>query len=134
MKEFYAGEQPGLLGGVIVQAVSSSLMYAVSYSEWLREGEVLSGATVTVDAGVATITKVSFNPQEKTVYFFLNGGNLGDQFNVIVNVNTTLGQTRYDHIAVIIVTNGGNVAVLGTQANNLLSIIGPTGPAGPTGP
>src|ERR1039458_2278723 len=123
MQEFYAGQQPGIIGS-IVQEVSSSLQYSIDYRGWLRKGEVLSSVSFVVDAGNATVTNVTYDPDERHVYFFLNGGTLGTQFNVIANANTSIGQSRFDHIQVIMVANGGLVQVPGIVATNLLSIVG----------
>src|ERR1039458_6176159 len=131
MQEFYAGQQPGIIGS-IVQEVSSSLQYSIDYRGWLRKGEVLSSVSFVVDAGNATVTNVTYDPDERHVYFFLNGGTLGTQFNVIANANTSIGQSRFDHIGVCVETNGGAVVPSGATAV-MLSIVGPTGPAGPSG-
>ena len=118
--------------GFITQEVGNSLEHTVSYRDWLQQGEILSSVVVTVDAGTATISDVTYSLDCKEAKFFLNGGTIGDQFNVIIKANTSLGQQRYDHIGVKINTNGGAV-ILSGATGVMLSIIGPTGPIGPTG-
>src|SRR5208283_370964 len=121
-----------MLLGSIIQEVGDSRAHSINCREWLREGEILSAVTFSVDAGTATVSNVVVWPDRKGVTFNITGGTLGDQFNVIVCSQTNEGQTRYDNISVGIETNGGPVVVSTNQAL-MLSIVGPTGPAGPTG-
>lgn len=98
---------------------------------WLKPGETLINVVYTVDQGTATVDGNGFSPQ--AFWFFLNGGDLGDQFNVIVRQETSFGQTRYDHLEVFVETNGGPT-IIGGHTGLLLSLVGPPGPTGPTGP
>lgn len=106
MQEFYASQQPGLLG-TIVQAISSALQYSIDYRGALRKGETLTGVVFTVAGSTATINNITYDPDEKVVFFFLNGGMLGDTFNILANAATSLTQSRFDYFKGIIVTNGG---------------------------
>ena len=126
-----------MLLGNILQAVGEARLYSIDYSKWLAEGEKLTGAFYTVDAGTATVslppTLGPLGVEDTRTLFILNNGTLGDQFNVVVNVSTNFGQTRNDHISCSIQTNGGPVFV-STNQQLMLSIVGPTGSAGSIGP
>ena len=65
--------------GFITQEVGNSLEHTVSYRDWLQQGEILSSVVVTVDAGTATISDVTYSLDCKEAKFFLNGGTIGDQ-------------------------------------------------------
>jgi hypothetical protein len=106
MQGFVAGQQPGLLGS-IVQSILSALQYEIDYSGTLQKGEVLTGVLFTVAGSTATVSTVTYDPTEKKVYFFLNGGTIGDTFTILANALTSLTQSRFDYIKGIIVTNGG---------------------------
>lgn len=126
-----------MLLGNIIQEVNDSRLYSIDYSKWLAPGESLTSAVYVVDAGTATVTFPSnfgkFDPTDHIAYFILNNGTLNDQFNVVVAVQTNYGQTRNDHIAVLIQTNGGPVFVSNNQTL-MLSIVGPSGPTGAGSP
>lgn len=126
-----------MLLGNIVQEVFDSKLYSIDYTRWLDEGEKLTAASYTIDSGTATISLSpvlgALDVEKNVAYFILNNGTLGDQFNIVVNVTTTYGQVRNDHIAVYIQTNGGPVFVSSNQ-QLMLSIVGPQGAAGPQGP
>lgn len=98
---------------------------------WLRPGEALTGVSYTVDQGTATVESTGFSTT--SFWFFLNGGDLGDEFNVIVRQETSFGQVRYDHLSVFVETNGG-ATIIGGNTGLLLSLVGPPGPTGLTGP
>lgn len=114
------------------QQVAERIRYYVDCDIWLREGEVLTGITPTVDSGSAVVAGVQIDHTLRGFHYFVSGGNLGDQFNVIFAQGTSLGQTRYDHVQFNISTNGGDVVVANTQ-QLMLSIVGPTGPTGAGG-
>ena len=105
-----------MLLGTIIQQVESSIQHAIDYSFWLQKGETLANVTFTVDAGTATVSNVSYTPDRTEARFFLDGGSLGDQFNIIAEATTSFGQIRYDHIQVYVETNGGSVVLAGNNA------------------
>ena len=90
--------------GTIIQSVEASIQHAIDYRSWLQKGETLKNVSFTVDAGTATITDVTYSPDNTLVDFFLNGGTLNDQFNIIACATTSFGQVRYDHIQVFVET------------------------------
>ena len=126
-----------MLLGNIIQEVFDSRLYSIDYTNWLAPGEHLTSMVYVVDAGTATVTlapnRSQFNPDESIAYFILNNGTLNDQFNIVVSAQTNYGQTRNDHISVLIQTNGGPVFVSNNQTL-MLSIVGPSGPTGQAGP
>ena len=122
-----------MIFGTINQSVGQTIRHVVDYSQWLDKGEIIQSAVITVDAGAAIIgSPVQYSQDRKQVKFLLIGGNLGDQFNIILQVTTNFGQIRFDHIGVSVETNGGPTILAG-NSGLMLSIIGPTGPIGPTG-
>ncbi len=119
-----------MIFGTINQSVGQTIRHVVDYSQWLDKGEIIQSAVITVDAGAAIIgSPVQYSQDRKQVKFLLIGGNLGDQFNIILQVTTNFGQIRFDHIGVSVETNGGPTILAG-NSGLMLSIVGPTGPTG----
>ena len=125
------------------QLVGNRTQYVIDCTPWLLTGETITGITCTVDAGTATTDTIVIAANGTSYSFYLNGGTLNDQFNVIIEQDTSIGQRRYDHMEFFIGTNGGPVFASDTNAALLLSILGPPGPTGfngtlggtgPTGP
>ena len=124
-----------MLLGNIIQAVGDTRLWSVDYTKWLQKGEVLASATFTVDVGSAVLAPSVFgsrNVTDTSAFFNLTDNAVGDQFNVIITVQTNYGQTRTDHISVSIQVNGGPVYAPGSS-QVYLSVIGPSGPTGPQG-
>ena len=121
-----------LLGSITLQ-VTDNLQYTIDYSKWLLKGEVLTLVGYTVDSGTAIISNNGLSPDQTSAYFQVGNASLGDQFNIIIVANTSLGQVRNDQIACFVQTDGGPVVNAG-NAELMLSILGPTGSPGPTGP
>ena len=105
-----------LLGSVTIQ-VNDTIQYAVDYRRWLLEGEILTFVATDIDSGSAIISNISLSPDQKSVSFQIGNGSLGDQFNVIVTANTSLGQIRNDQIAVFVETDGGPVFSAGVAGS-----------------
>ena len=126
-----------MLLGNIIQDVGDSRLWSVDYTAWLANGEVLTGATFTRDVGFATITipptLAPYGVQDKHALFILTDNAVGDQFNVIITVATSFGQSRTDRISASIQTNGGPVYV-SSNSTLYLSLVGPVGPTGSIGP
>jgi hypothetical protein len=122
-----------MLLGKVIQRVGARRRITIDYSDWLTQGEWLTGVACTVDQGEATVDTIALAPDAKSVSFFLDGGTLADIFNIIVEATTNYTARRYDTVQVFVETNGG-VTILAGQTALMLSIIGPTGPTGPTGP
>src|SRR5450759_1726838 len=89
------------------QTVGNRTQYLVDCSPWLLPGEQITGIVCTIDAGTATTDTIAIASDGQSYTFFLNGGTLNDQFNVIIEQDTSLGQIRYDHMEFFIGTNGG---------------------------
>jgi hypothetical protein len=116
-----------------VQQVGETKRYYVDCDVWLARGEVLTTIVPTVDVGVATCTGAKPDHTNRAFHYFVTGGDLGDQFNVIFCQTTSFGQVRFDHVQFNIGTNGGQ-AYLATNQELLVSIVGPVGPTGVAGP
>lgn len=121
-----------MLLGQIIEVVGDKVEHTIDYSAWLARGETLASVSFTVDSGTATVTNVTLTPNQKAVRFYLSGGTLGDQFNVISTATTSIGQVKMDHIGVSVQTNGGPV-FLSSNQTLMQSIMGATGPQGMTG-
>jgi hypothetical protein len=130
---------------VVTKQVVERIRYHVDCDAWLDDGEVLTGITPTVDSGSATVDGVLIDYTLRGFWYFVSGGNLNDQFNVIFSQSTSRGQVRFDHVQFTIGTNGGNVVVANTGqlmlsilgptgAQGVQGVTGPTGNTGPTGP
>ncbi len=107
------------------------IRYHVDCDVWLAPGEVLTGVNATIDlqGTTAAVDTVTIDADNRGFHYFVSGGNLGDQFNVIFNQTTSRGQVHFDHVQFNIGTNGGNNFSAGTQVL-MQSIVGPTGPTG----
>ena len=99
-----------MLGARNLQVQSRQLV-RVNYSQWLdcARGEQLAGVTVTVipvstPATGATIDSAVVLPDRESIVFVVGGpGVVGDQFNIEVQITTTLTQSRTDLIGVTVV-------------------------------
>lgn len=122
-----------MLLGRFIQLVGARDLIRADYARWLLPGEGVVSATCTVDQGTASVANVTIGANKQSLSFIVGGGTLGDQFNVIIQIATTLTQIRFDRLEVFVETNGGPTI---TSSNDqlMLSILGPTGPFGPTGP
>ncbi|MDE2104538.1 MAG: collagen-like protein [Patescibacteria group bacterium] len=118
----------GLLAREFKQ-VAERLRYHIDCDGWLEDGEVLTSVTATVDSGSATVDTILIDHTTEGFWYFVNGGDLNDQFNVIFTQTTSRGQIRYDHVQFNIGTNGGDVFVAGT-GDLMKSIVGAQGPTG----
>lgn len=122
-----------MLLGQFIQRVGARRRVVIDYQYWLTRGEQVTGVVCTVDQGQATVDTIVLAPDRKSVSFFVDGGTLGDIFNVIVEANTNYTARRYDTVNVMVETNGGPTKLSGATGL-MYSIIGPTGPTGSTGP
>lgn len=114
------------------QDISERLRYYVDCDGWLARGEILNGVTAVPDAGSALVDGVQVDHTNRAFHYFLTGGTLDDQFNVIFSQSTSFGQIRFDHAQFNIGPNGGQV-ILSSNQQLMLSIIGPTGAGGAAG-
>ena len=112
--------------------VAERRRYHIDCDRWLEDGEVLTNVTATVDSGPATVDTILIDHTTQGFWYFVNGGNLNDQFNVIFTQTTSRGQIRYDHVQFNVGTNGGDVFVADTGAL-MKSIVGPAGATGAAG-
>lgn len=115
------------------QQVGERTRYHVDAGVWLRDGEVLTGVSATVDCGTAVCDGISIDQTTKGFNYFVSNGSYRDQFNVIFAQATSFGELRYDHVQFEIGTNGDFCRTDATGDAIMLSIIGPTGPTGFTG-
>lgn len=114
------------------QDISERIRYYVDCDIWLARGEVLAGVTAVPDAGTAIVDGVQIDHTNRAFHYFLTGGTLCDQFNVIFSQTTSFNQVRFDHDQFNIGPNGGEV-ILSSNQQLMISIIGATGPTGATG-
>lgn len=110
--------------------VGERTQYSVDYTAWLGAGETITAAAYTVDYGTAVVDGTAISADGHSISYYVHGATVNDQFNVIIQVTTSIGQIRYDHVVFFCATNGGTVVEGGL---NYLTILGPTGPMGPTG-
>ena len=115
-----------------IQTVGDRVQHPVDCTPWLGTGEIITDVHFTIDQGSATVDTLVIAGDGKSYTFFLNGGTLGDQFNIIIQQTTSLTQIRYDHFEVYVETNGGPTITLDNETL-MLSIAGPTGLPGPPG-
>lgn len=122
------------LVAIETKEVVEHIRYYVNCDAWLDDNERLTGVAPVIDSGSAVVDGVQIDATGRAFHYFVGGGNLGDQFNVIFEQTTSLGQTRFDRAQFDMITNGGTVVNANTQ-ELMTSIIGPTGPGGgATGP
>lgn len=116
-----------------IQSVGDRIRYHVDCTNWLDKDDHLTGVSALVDAGSATVDTIVIDADNLGFHFFVNNGDLGDIFNVILTQATVRTQLRFDHMGIQIQTNGGFLNLAGNEAL-MLSVIGPSGPTGPIGP
>jgi hypothetical protein len=92
--------------GVLNSAAGNKLQYGIDYRSWLQRGEVLTSVTFVVDTPPATITNVSYSPDETECRFFVNGGTAGVNYNILATATTNFGEQRTDTIAVNVAAAG----------------------------
>lgn len=68
--------------------------YTVVYSKWLEAGARITDATVTSSSTTATVDTVNVQPDR--VHFFLNGGVVGEEPVVSLEITDSLGQIKPD--------------------------------------
>jgi hypothetical protein len=68
--------------------------YTVDYSDWLETGARITTAAVSSSSATALVDTVSNQPTQ--VYFFLNGGVVGEEPTVSFTVSDSLGQIKLD--------------------------------------
>ena len=66
------------------------LDYTLDWSDWLPNGDVITSATATGEAGLTVGATVSFTTTTTTVW--LSGGTAGSEYDVSVHVVTTGGR------------------------------------------
>lgn len=69
--------------------------YVIDYTDWLDTGETLVSVVFTPDSGI-TITGDAVSGA--SAVFFVNGGVAGTTYNLDVQVTTTVGQVKDDHV------------------------------------
>ena len=97
--------------------VGSTRLVHVDYDDWLdeRRNEILTSVTVAVipvqNAALtvppttnATTGPLTFNADKEGVFFLVQGGTVGDVFNIQITATTSLGQVRVDLIGVTVTT------------------------------
>lgn len=85
--------------GSYTQQPADRLKYVIDYSQWLRVGETLTGATFTV----TPVTDVPLVVSDVvvgslTVEMFVEGGESSTIYLVTVDITTSLGQKKQDEI------------------------------------
>lgn len=108
------------------QTAGDRRLYTVDYSDWLAAREKITAGEAGVDHGSAVCDTVIISPSKRAVSFILDGGDDGDQFNILVTITTDADQRRQDRIEVFVGNNAGVSFSVSSQ--------GPTGPLGRTGP
>lgn len=88
--------------------------YDVDYSQWLEEGEQITGATATiypvsasVDATPVYVDSIVILPGGTGLAFFANAGTAGRTYRLSLITQTTLSEIKEDGI-VFVVTGGVN--------------------------
>ena len=79
--------------------------YIVDYSKWLDEGETIASVYITVVPDTTSDFNVPFNQIDNTqtrVSFFVDGGNDGETYSVVIKMTTSAGQVKIDHITFIV--------------------------------
>lgn len=71
--------------------------YIIDYSDWLNSGETLTAASFQSVPNTGTPAVVDANTlTSATVPLFVSGGDDGIQYQILVTVTTSLGQTKQD--------------------------------------
>lgn len=78
--------------------------YGINYTKWLDTSEQVYTITLQVTGGdgLLVANRASISPDAKEVVFFVSAGTAGKNYNVIVEISTTIGQVREDTIPFIV--------------------------------
>lgn len=83
-------------------AVGNSTRYVIDYSEWLPHGVTITTATVTSPSATLTVDRVTVGASGH-VYFYVNGGALGETADLAVHVVDSISETKNDIVTVNVV-------------------------------
>jgi hypothetical protein len=79
--------------------------YVIDYRDWLIEGAKLSTVSITVVGNVLSrVSSQSFDKSLDKVIFFLQAGNVSENFTANVQATDTLGRVINDTITFTVVT------------------------------
>jgi hypothetical protein len=70
---------------------ADNLDYDIDLSEWLTEGDTVTGAVATADAGI-TLGLTQFT--DTKVKQWVSGGTHGVKYKITVNITTALGREK----------------------------------------
>jgi hypothetical protein len=74
------------------------IKYTIDYTEWLDEGELLSGVTMVADDPALTIDGYLLNDDKTMVSYFVSGGVDGFSYTVHSQAQTSAGQLKEDYV------------------------------------
>jgi hypothetical protein len=74
------------------------IKYTIDYTEWLDEGELLSGVTLVCDDPTLTIDGYLLNDDKTQVSYFVSGGTTGLSYTVHSQAQTSAGQLKEDYV------------------------------------
>ena len=75
--------------------------YAVDYADWLETGARLTGVAVVSSSATAAVDGVSNQPTQ--VWFYLDGGLVGEEMLVSLAMTDSLGQFKLDAAQFLVV-------------------------------
>jgi hypothetical protein len=120
-----------MLLGTKAHTAGNQIRYAVDYLDWLDEGVSIVSATVVSTSNTAIVNNVTVSQSKNRVYFYLDGGVFGEQFQVAVQATDSRTEVKNDTINFFIPMPSGPT---GASNTSIILSIGPTGSTGATGP
>lgn len=78
--------------GTVTKTPADVLDYEIDFSIWLPDGDRITVATATIDAGTTALAQTDFSDTQVRVW--ISGGTMGDSGEVEVTATTAGGRTK----------------------------------------
>ncbi len=90
--------------GKFRKAPADRKRYVVDYADWLNDNELVEtvAATGNVEDDAFYVDGYVVDPNGKEVIFFVSGGVTGAQYDVTINVTTSLQQIKEDFVTFVV--------------------------------
>lgn len=76
--------------------------FIVDYREWMNPGTTVSAFTAVSSSLTATVTGAAIQ-DDQTCVFFVNAGELGEEFTVTLTLTTSYGEIKIDVVPFLVV-------------------------------
>jgi hypothetical protein len=86
-----------------VKAPVETKQYSIDYSVWLNTGETISSVSyLIIPTGTLAVAGSLIAADNKSISFFVSGGDDGVTYELLVIVTTSSGQTKEDAVLFVV--------------------------------